>query len=79
MRQFNIEGFVNQYVLDSLSADNNTLILVSESSENAPPGLQARYTYEVKSEDEFVEIFELGFPGKKFSCWMTNTWHRKEK
>lgn len=79
MRQFNIEGFVNQYVLDSLSADNKTFILLSESSENAPPGLQARYTYELKGDNEFVEIFELGFPGKEFSCWMTNTWHRKEK
>ena len=47
MRQFNVEGFVNRYVLDSLSSDGSRLILISENSENAPPGLMARYTLEI--------------------------------
>ena len=76
-RQFNIEGFVNQFVLDSLSADQKMIIFVTENSENAPSGLQARLIYEIKNENEFVETFELGFAGKQFSCWMTNTWKRK--
>jgi len=73
--QFNIEGFINQFVLDSLSWDNKTLIFIAESSENAPPGVKTRLIYEI--ENEFVETFELGFAGKEFSCWMTNHWKRK--
>ncbi|UCE19636.1 MAG: hypothetical protein JSV84_04630 [Gemmatimonadota bacterium] len=78
VRQFNTEGFVNQYVLDSLSSDGSRLVLTTEHSENAPPGLMAKYTLEIKNADEFVENFELGFSGKGYSCWMTNTWYRKE-
>jgi hypothetical protein len=77
MRQFNVEGFINQFTLDSLSSDNTTLFLNTEHSENSPPGLLARYTFEIRGEDEFVEIFEIGFAGQEYSCWMTNTWHRE--
>ena len=77
IRQFNVERFVNTFVLDSLSSDNKILVFITESSENAPPGLTARMTYQVKSENEFVETFDLGFPGREFSCWMTNTWKRR--
>lgn len=43
-RSFNIEGFVNQFVADSISADGRYFRFTSESSENAPPGLRARLT-----------------------------------
>jgi hypothetical protein len=77
-REFNIEGFVNQYILDSLVNDHSTFIFISESSENAPPGLRARLTYEIQNESEFVETFELSFPGKKFEEWLKNYWKRKK-
>jgi hypothetical protein len=77
MRQFNVEGFVNTFVLDSLLNEDKNLILISESSENSPPGLRAKYTLEIQDENSFVEIFELGFPEREFSCWMTNTWQRQ--
>ena len=32
-RQFNIEGFVNQYVLDSISDDGKTIVFITESVE----------------------------------------------
>ena len=78
-RQFNSEGFINQFVLDSLSSDQKTLIFITENSENAPTGLRVRLIYEIKNENEFVETFELGFVGKQFSCWMTNHWKRKNE
>lgn len=82
-RQFNSEGFINQFVLDSLLSDQKTLIFITENSENAPPGLRVRLIYEIKNKNEFVETFELGFAGKAFSCWMTNwmtnTWKRKNE
>ena len=79
LRQFNIEGFVNTFVLDSLSTDHQTIILTTESSENVPAGIKARYTITIKSENEFEEIFDLGFPGREMTCYMTNTWERIEE
>ena len=36
LRQFHSEGFVNQYVLESISADGKTIVFVTESIENIP-------------------------------------------
>lgn len=69
LRQFHIEGFVNQYVLESRSADGKTLIFVSESIENIPKGYRARETYQLINENEFTETFELAEPGKDFELY----------
>lgn len=76
LREFHIEGFVNQYTLDSLKSNETKFVFISESSENAPPGLRARVTLEIKNENEFVEIFELAFPDRQFSEWLKNYWTR---
>ena len=78
MRQFNSEGFINTFTLDTLTSTSETMIFVSESSENAPPGLRARLTFLLKNGDEFVETFELAFPGKDYSQWLRNEWTRKQ-
>ena len=65
-RQFHGEGFVNQYVMTSLSADGKTIVFTSESIENIPAGYRARETYKVLGPDEFVEVFEIAEPGKEF-------------
>ena len=36
LRQFHIEGFVNQYKLESISADGKTIVFISEAIENIP-------------------------------------------
>ena len=41
-RQFHIEGFVNQYVLESISPDGKTIIFVTESIENIPKGYRCQ-------------------------------------
>jgi hypothetical protein len=41
LRQFHIEGFVNQYVMTSSSADGKTIVFTSESIENIPSGIQS--------------------------------------
>jgi len=38
LRQFHIEGFVNQFKLDSISEDGKRIIFVSEAIENIPAG-----------------------------------------
>ena len=77
VREFNIEGYVNQFTLETLSKDNRNFVFVLESSENAPPGLRARLTYEIKNENEFIEIFEIAMPGGDFSEWLKNYRRRK--
>ena len=55
-RQFHTEGFVNTYVQQP-SADENTLVFVSEAIENIPTGYRARESYTILSHDEFIERF----------------------
>jgi hypothetical protein len=78
LRQFHVEGFVNQYVLDSLAADGKTLVLVTESIENIPAGWRAKETYKILSSDEFIEIFELAEPGKGFEMYSESHLKRKK-
>ena len=66
LRQFHIEGFVNQYTLDSISSDGKNITFITESIENIPPGWRAKETYHLISDDQIQEIFELAAPGKPF-------------
>lgn len=78
MRQFHIEGFVNQYVNMSTSADGKTIVFTSESIENIPPGFRARETYKLIGPDEFSEIFEIAEPGKEFEVYSESHFTRKK-
>jgi THAP4-like, heme-binding beta-barrel domain len=73
LRQLHIEGFVNQYLLDSLSADGKTMVFESEAIENIPRGWRARESYQFSSEHEFTEVFELAAPGKPFEVYTRAT------
>lgn len=77
VRQYHSEGFYNQYLIDSISEDNKTMVFVTESIENGPPGMRARYRITIDSPTEFTEIFELAFPGKEFGVCLTNRWVKK--
>jgi hypothetical protein len=67
-RQFHTEGFVNTYVQQP-SADDKTILFVSEAIENIPAGYRARETYTIVSRDEFIERFEIAEPGKEFELY----------
>lgn len=67
-RQFHTEGFVNTYVQQP-SADDKTIVFVSEAIENIPAGYRARETYTILSRDEFTERFEIAEPGKDFELY----------
>lgn len=73
-RQFNIEGYVNQYVLDN--PEKGKFVFETESVENVPPGFRARITFEIVDENTFKEGFELAAPGKEYSGCIYNTWTR---
>jgi hypothetical protein len=77
LRQFHVEGFVNQYALETASQDGKWLVFVSEAIENIPPGWRAREAYSILGPDEFVEEFALAEPGKNFELYTKNHFKRK--
>ena len=78
LRQFHVEGFVNQYVQTSVTPDGKSFSLTTEQIENIPAGWRARETYRIVSRDEFVEVFELAEPGKDFEIYTENRYTRKK-
>ena len=67
-RQFHVEGFVNQYLLEA-SATPDRLLWLSEAIENIPAGFRARETYVFAGPDHFEEIFEIAEPGHDFELY----------
>ena len=65
-RQFHDEGFVNEYTLDSASADGKSLDFVSVRIENIAPGWRAKESLRMLSPDELEATFWLAAPGKDF-------------
>jgi len=76
LRQFHIEGFVNQYAGEMVSP--GVVRFTSEDIENVPAGLRARETYTRMGPDEFVERFELADPGKEFELYDETRFARKK-
>ena len=76
LRQFHIEGFVNQYKIESISPDGKTIVFISEDIENIPMGYRAKETYHIVSENEFNETFEMADPGKGFEIYSRATLKR---
>jgi hypothetical protein len=76
LRQFHVEGFVNQFALDSISSDGKTIVFLSEAIENIPAGWRAKETYHIASENEFTETFELAPLGKEFEVYSKVTLKR---
>ena len=77
LRQFHIEGFVNHYVLDGISEDGRTIVFLSAAIENIPAGWRGRETYQIVSENEFVETFAMARPGKEFATYSETRFRRK--
>jgi hypothetical protein len=77
LRQFHIEGFVNQYASDSLPATGQPICFTTEAIENIATGWRARETYNVIGPDDLVEVFELAPPGGEFILYSRNHLSRK--
>ena len=69
LRQFHIEGLVNQYRMDSISADGKRIVFISESIENIPAGWRAKETYDIINDNQIQETFELAEPKKEFQVY----------
>lgn len=69
LRQFHVEGFVNEYTLDSVSPDGKMLEFSTVRIENIPAGWRAKEHYRIVSSDEVIETFSLAPPGKDFAVY----------
>ena len=69
LRQFHVEGFVNEYVLDSVGADGKSIEFTTVRIENLAAGWRAKEAYRILSPDEFVETFSIAAPGKDFEVY----------
>ena len=76
LRQFHQEGFVNQYVLSAADSGPGKLVFTSEQFENFDNSWRAKETYDIRSQDEFVETFELAAPGKDLTVYSRNAFTR---
>jgi hypothetical protein len=79
LRQFHVEGFVNQYRLYQLSADGRDIIFISEAIENISAGWRAMESYHVENENEFTETFELAAPNRPFEVYSQVTLRRSSR
>jgi hypothetical protein len=77
LRQFHVEGFVNQFVATAQSEDGKTLVFESEQIENIAPGWRAKETYRDLGNGRFQETFELAEPGKDYAVYSQSTFRRK--
>ncbi|MFH1891905.1 MAG: hypothetical protein ABIK83_04405 [Candidatus Zixiibacteriota bacterium] len=77
-RQFQEQGFVYYYVLDSMSADRKTMTFTTERIENVPNGWVARTTFIFNDNDHFTETFELSPAMMAFDKYLEKHWTRKK-
>lgn len=76
LRQFHEESFVNLYALNQAASRPSLLVFESENFENFDNSWKAGETYEIISNDEFTETFELAPPGKAFVVYSRNHFKR---
>ena len=77
-RQFNNEGYINQYLLNDSLSNDSLLVFETEIIENFVPGGKARWTIKKISEMEIETIFEVSFPNKEYTCFGVNKLSKKQ-
>ena len=77
LRQFHEEGFVLLYALAASSTPTH-LVFESVTFENFSNDWKSRETYDLVSNDEFIETFELAAPGKEFELYSRSHFRRQK-
>ena len=75
VRQFNSEGFVNQFALEQGSDIPGRMTFVLEATENARGGT-GRLSYRIVDDDTFEETFEFAWPNSDRRFTVSNRWRR---
>lgn len=73
-RQFHVEGFVNQYILNESESTPSKLVFETEMIENFVPGGKARWTIIIKEEKLSETLFDLQMPGKEMVNYGRNAY-----
>jgi hypothetical protein len=77
LRQFHVEGFVNQFAQETLDREHRIFVFVTTAIENIAPGWRGREIYRFLNDNEFIETFALAEPGKDFATYSETHFHRK--
>jgi hypothetical protein len=77
-RQFNIEGYINQYTLNDSLSNDSLIVFETEVIENFIPGRNAKWTIKQVSENQIETIFDVSFPNKGYTCFGRNYLTKKE-
>ncbi len=75
-RQFHIEGFINQYLVEIIAEDRPTISFVIQATENIALGWKAKEYYQSLGPDKFIEVFELTPPDKISEVYPENRFQR---
>lgn len=71
-RQFHVEGFVNQYILNQTESTPHKLVFETEVIENFVPGGNARWTILIHTKNLIETLFDLQMPGKEYTNYGMN-------
>jgi hypothetical protein len=77
-RQFHQESFVVTYALNPALTTPTKLVFESEQLENVPSSWKAREIYELISNDEFTETFEIAPTDRPFSIYSHSHFKRRQ-
>ncbi|MCZ4696001.1 hypothetical protein DWB61_14890 [Ancylomarina euxinus] len=77
-RQFNNEGYINQYVLNDSLSNEKLFVFETETIENFMPGGKAQWIIKLISDKEIETTFNVSFPNKDYTCFGVNTLIKKE-
>ena len=71
-RQFNSEGYINQYILNETLSTADVFVFETEHIENFVPGGKARLTIKRINATSIETVFDVSFPNKEYTCFGTN-------
>lgn len=77
-RQFHQESFVVTYALNAALSTPTKVVFESEQLENVPSSWKARETYELISNHEFTETFEIARADKPYAVYSRNHFKRRQ-
>ena len=75
-RSFNVEGFTNIFVLDSVNSTEQKFIFVTREIENNPGNWKSKVRIEKISDTEFKEYFNIATDGVNYKDFIANHWYK---
>ena len=76
-RQFNNEGYINQYLLNDSLSNDSLIVFETEIIENFVPGGNARWTIKKINESLIETTFDVSFPNSEYTCFGINILEKK--